>query len=123
MLSNLNMTENIALIPETHQHMKVPVAEKLARQELDNAGMTHIADWRSPQCTDKERFYAMLIRAKLFGEAQIIIEAPFSFISGMHSVEFIIKAIKNADITQSIQIADLKSNRMHYTGEECHILE
>lgn len=123
MLSNLNMIENIALIPEMHQGLRVPIAEQQAKIELEQAGMQHIGNKRVPQCTDKEKFYAMLIRAKLFNPSKILIEAPFSFISGMHSVEFIMNAIKNADIPHSVEIADLKSNRMHYTGEECHILE
>lgn len=121
LLSNLNMLENIALIPEVHQSMQVKQAESLALEYLQKLGQESVALNRLAQCNETEVFYVKLIRAILAPKPEVLIVMPTTLIDSQQSTNFICDAVTKLATDKTVSIIDLKTNENHYLGESCII--
>lgn len=108
------MSENIALIKETHEHKKVEDAQNEAYAMLKKIGLGEISLKRISQCNSLEIFYVMLIRALMTKERRIIIVPLFLLTSSFEDIKDIIEKILILNNDKEIYILDLVSNENYY---------
>ncbi len=116
LLANLNMIENIALIPEVHKHISVKKAQELAQACLAKIDKEDIALKRMHQVNEVEMFYVLIARALMDSRETIVIINPLSILK---HVEFLAIAMKNLAILnkeKNIIILENDINRFHYEG-------
>ena len=107
LISNLNVWVNIALIKQYHQNLPDDKAELLVLQYLRGYGLEHIANKRTSALTNKERFFAMLLRAAMVMDSIIVIDRPFKIIPDAPDDRFIYDAL----------------NIIYDSFKECHIFD
>jgi len=116
LLANLNMIENIALIPEVHKHISVQKAQELAQNCLAKIEKEDISLKRMHQLNEVEIFYVLIARALMDARQTIVIVNPLSILK---HVEFLAIAMKNLAILneeKNIIILENDINRFHYEG-------
>ncbi len=116
LLANLNMIENIALIPEVHKHTSIKKAQELAQNSLAKIDKENIALKRMHQLNEVEIFYVLIARALMDERETIVIVNPLSILK---HVEFLAIAMKNLAILneeKNIIILENDINRFHYEG-------
>ena len=123
LISNLNMLENIALIPEVHQRMSIIKAECLALEKLKILGLETIAKKRIVACSMEEIFYVMYIRAFMMQKQKVIIKVPYTITESLKDIQSIIKQMIKIQENQQIIILDVLSNAIHYKGTLCNIIK
>lgn len=123
LLANLSMQENVALMDEVHRLMPIQSSQKLASDLLAKLNMSHIGNKRVGACTDFELFAAMLLRAERMPKDAIFIMLPLSLLGHADAVDQTLALITLLDSNKTISILELNSNRMHYQGQACHILD
>ncbi len=97
LLSNLDVWVNIALIKQYHENLSANKAQKLVLSYLARYGLEDISSKRNPVLTNRERFYAMLIRAAMVRDAMVVIDRPFTIIPDAQDDRFIYDALKAVD--------------------------
>lgn len=117
------MLENIALIKEVHEHIPTKKAQDLASEHLAKINLRDIGTLRQNECSQKEKFFVLLIRALMTKEPNIIIIPPFSIINSVRRMENIIKNIEILNDNRQVYIYDIITNKMHYEGCICHTIE
>jgi len=123
LLSNLDMNENIALIKEVHENMRVLDAEALAEKLLGVVGLASIAKERVESCSREEIFLVMFIRALMSQEKNVIIELPTTALGTLQNICEIIEKMLDVNHEKKIIILDIQSNKIHYEGCRCHIIK
>ena len=117
------MKENIALIQEVHHKKPRLKAEKEAIDMLRKIHLGDIADKRSNQCTNLEKFYVMLIRALMCDKECIMIKTPFILVDTLLDIEKIISNIEILNKDKGIIILDTINNQNNYKGCQCNIIK
>ncbi|MFT7005399.1 MAG: ABC-type lipopolysaccharide export system ATPase subunit [Sulfurimonas sp.] len=117
------MLENIALIKEVHNNLATPIAQKEAGEYLDKLGLLDISLNRINQCNSMDIFHVCLIRALMTKETNIIIVTPFHLIDNLRDISTLVSSIETLDIKKNILIIDTISNKTHYKGSSCNIVE
>lgn len=123
LLANLSMQENIALMDEVHRFVPIKASQTLARRLLAKLNLSHIEGKRVGACSDFELFATMLLRAERMPKDEIFIVLPLSLLGHADAVEQTLALIALLDSPKAISILELNSNRMHYQGQTCHILD
>ncbi|HVO65908.1 MAG TPA: hypothetical protein VMT12_05420 [Syntrophales bacterium] len=94
LISNLDVWINISLIKQYHENLPEDKAELLVLQYLSRFNIEHIAKKRNPALLNKERFYAMLLRAAMVIDSIIVIDRPFKIIPDVPDDQFIYDSLK-----------------------------
>jgi ABC-type lipoprotein export system ATPase subunit len=97
LISNLDVSVNIALIKQYHQNLSQEEAQQLVHHYLQRYGMADIALKRNPALTREERFCVMLLRAVMVADAVIVIDRPFQILPALQDARFIHDALKKVD--------------------------
>lgn len=119
LLSNLNICENISLILEAHQGLKVQQAEHITNDKLKQLEQESIAEKRVHECDDLQRFAAQLIRADFLNSGSIFINQPFHLFTHLHTLYPLINLIERLQTKQQVFFVDLRSNQDHYQDKTC----
>jgi ABC-type lipopolysaccharide export system ATPase subunit len=117
------MLENISLIKEVHEFMPVKKAHTLALKYLKNLGIEDVANKRVINCSSREIFYILLIRAMMMPQKSILIQTPYSIISNLGDIKTILCNISKLEDFKNIFIFDVAINRYHYEGAPCTIIK
>lgn len=123
LLANLSMRENIALMDEVHRLMPIKASQRLASRLLAKLNLSRIENKRVGGCSDFELFATMLLRAERMPKDAIFIVLPLSLLGHADAVEQVLTLVTLLDSQKAISILELNSNRMHYQGQACHILD
>ena len=97
LISNLNIWNNIALIPQYHQNISQVEARDLVNDLLCRAGMESISEKRNSSLTTEERFCAMLLRALMVRDAVVVLDRPFSILTDLRDGNFIMDTLQKFD--------------------------
>jgi ABC-type lipopolysaccharide export system ATPase subunit len=97
LISNLDVSVNIALIKQYHENLSADKAQNLVLSYLTRYSLEHISSKRNPALTNKERFCAMLLRAAMVRDSIIVIDRPFTIIPDVKDDRFIYDALKVVD--------------------------
>ena len=97
LLSNLDVSANIALIKQYHENVSADKARELVLSYLTRYGLEHISDKRNPALTNRERFHVMLLRAAMVRDSIVVIDRPFTVIPDVQDDQFIYDALKVVD--------------------------
>jgi ABC-type cobalamin/Fe3+-siderophores transport system ATPase subunit len=115
------MCENIALIKEVHENIPVSEANRFALNILKKIDLEEIAYKYVSNCTDKEIFLVMFIRAVMSQEKNVILESPSKILGNLFSIKKLIENMIELDSSKKIIILDLVSNENYYKGAKCRI--
>jgi ABC-type lipopolysaccharide export system ATPase subunit len=97
LLSNLDVSVNIALIKQYHENLSADKAQSLVLSYLTRYSLEHISNKRNPALTNRERFYVMLLRAVMVRDSIVVIDRPFTIIPDVQDDRFIYDALKVVD--------------------------
>jgi ABC-type lipopolysaccharide export system ATPase subunit len=97
LISNLDVSVNIALIKQYHENLSADKAQNLVLSYLTRYSLEHISSKRNTALTNKERFCAMLLRAAMVRDSIIVIDRPFTIIPDVKDDRFIYDALKIVD--------------------------
>jgi len=97
LISNLDVSVNIALIKQYHENLSADKAQALVLSYLTRYGLEDISNKRNPALTNKERFCVMLLRAAMVRDSIIVIDRPFTIIPDVQDDRFIYDALKVVD--------------------------
>ncbi len=97
LISNLDVSVNIALIKQYHENLSADKAQKLVLSYLTRYSLEHISNKRNPALTNRERFYVMLLRAAMVRDSIVVIDRPFTIIPDVQDDRFIYDALKVVD--------------------------
>lgn len=97
LISNLDVSINIALIKQYHHNLHKDEAERIVIHYLRRYGMEKIARQRNALLTERERFCVMLLRAAMVSDAVIAIDRPFKMVPDLQNARFIYDALKSID--------------------------
>ena len=97
LLSNLDVSVNIALIKQYHENLSADKARELVLSYLTRCSLEHISNKRNPALTNRERFYVMLLRAAMVRDSIVVIDRPFTIIPDVQNDQFIYDALKFVD--------------------------
>ena len=97
LLSNLDVSVNIALIKQYHENLSADKARELVLSYLTRCSLEHISNKRNPALTNRERFYVMLLRAAMVRDSVVVIDRPFTIIPDVQNDQFIYDALKVVD--------------------------
>lgn len=103
--------------------MPIQKAEELAQQMLEEIELSSIALYREPQCSDRELFYVMFIRALMSKEQTIIIESPHTLLNDLNEMQKIFNSMSLLNREKTVLILDIINNRIYYEGCLCNITE
>ncbi len=117
------MKENIALIQEVHRKKSRLNAEAEAVEMLQKLSIAHVADLRSNRCTKEELFYVMVARALMCETKTVLIKSPLQLLENLNNICQIIENIGRLNHNKGIIILDTKTNRWHYKGCGCNMIE
>jgi len=94
-------------------------AEDLALEMLMCLGIQDIAHKRLENCSKKERFLAMFIRAIMMKEGSIILKTPQEVLGNSYDIREVITEMQKIDTDKKIYIVDLLRNKNDYEGCAC----
>ena len=97
LISNLDVWVNIALIKQYHENLSADKAQTLVLGYLTRYGLQDISNKRNSALTNRERFYAMLLRAVMVRDSIVVIDRPFNAIPDVQDDRFIYDALKAVD--------------------------
>jgi len=118
------MYENISLIKEVKENLSRDKAEEVAAEYLHKVALSHIGLLRVSQCTAREIFYTMFIRALMSKKNSILIVLPYSLIKNLTKIDTLIKNIEILnDKKKNILLIDTVTNENRYKGYSCHIIK
>ncbi|MDF1882187.1 hypothetical protein JHD50_12905 [Sulfurimonas sp. MAG313] len=124
LLSNLSITENIALILQVHEKLSREDALQQAKEALESLDLGYLCEFRYNNCNLKETFHIQLIRAIMIKGSQIIIDQPFSLVREELSLDFIFKALEKLKISiNTVLILDLNHQKNYYKESPCLIIK
>ena len=97
LLSNLDVSVNIALIKQYHENLSADKARELVLLYLTRYHLEHISNKRNSALTNRERFYVMLLRAAMVRDSIVVIDKPFTIVPDVQDDQFIYDALKVVD--------------------------
>lgn len=97
LISNLNVWENIALIKQYRGRYSKHDAKNLVLSLLDTLTLEHIAEKRTPDLSEEERFSVMVLRAAMFDNAVLLFSKPFELLSAHKDFTFTHNILINID--------------------------
>ena len=97
LISNLNVRNNITLIPQYHRNMPLKQAEALTDDLLQRFGMASIAGRKITTLSPEELFYVMLLRAAMIEDAVLVLDRPFSILTNIMEDQFIMDSLQSVD--------------------------
>ncbi|MFC1839919.1 hypothetical protein ACFL1N_10080 [Thermodesulfobacteriota bacterium] len=97
LISNLNVRNNITLIPQYHRNMPLKQAETIVDDLLSRFGMVSIADRRIIKLSPEELFCVMLLRAAMVEDAVLVLDRPFSILTNIMEDHFIMDSLQSVD--------------------------
>ena len=97
LISNLDVWVNIALIKQYHENLSADRARALVLGYLTRYGLQDISNKRNSALTNRERFYAMLLRAVMVRDSIVVIDRPFTVMPDVQDDRFIYDALKPVD--------------------------
>jgi len=97
LISNQDVSLNIALIKEYHENMPWIQAENIALNALKRLNMEHIAHKRNPFLSSTERFCVMLLRAAMVRDPIVMIDRPFRIVPHLRDSDYIFQILKKID--------------------------
>ncbi len=97
LISNLDVSVNIALIKQYHENLSADMAQRLVLSYLTKYSLADISHKRNPALTNRERFCAMLLRAAMVRDSIVVIDRPFTIIPDVQDDRFIYDALKVVD--------------------------
>lgn len=107
LLSNITISENIAIVKESIHGAKSATNEVL--DYLEKFGVSHIANLRVEALSKHETAIAMLIRAQMHNSKKLIILAEIFDMDKIANITFDL-------LTKEILILDVDTNRALYKG-------
>ena len=124
LLSNLDITENIALIEEVHQKISRIDAHVNAMKKLEKINFAHLAKKRTSQCNEFEHFAVTFIRATMMQYATIVIITPLMQYSSIDPIADMQHMMQALEITVPVIVLDLKLYEKEYEakGLICHTI-
>ena len=124
LLSNLDITENIALIEEVHQKISRIDAHVNAMKKLEKINFEYLAKKRTSQCNEFEHFVVTLIRATMMQYATIVIITPLMQYSSIDPIADMQHMMQALEITVPVIVLDLKLYEKEYEakGLICHTI-
>ena len=97
LISNLNVRNNITLIPQYHRNMPLKQAEALTDDLLRRLGMASIAGNKTTNLSPEELFCVMLLRAVMVEDAVLVLDRPFSILTNIMEDHFIMDSLQSVD--------------------------
>lgn len=97
LISNLNVINNITLIPQYHRNMPLKQAETIADELLERFGMGSIANKKIINLSPEELFCVMLLRAAMIEDAVLVLDRPFSILTNIMEDQFIMDSLQSID--------------------------
>jgi hypothetical protein len=108
-------------------HLRVPRIESHRRvlELLKVVNLQKIAQYRTSQCSDYEKFAARLIRASMMQYATIIVISPLQQFFSKEPIDVLVKLILDLKLEKRVEILDLTLYENDYTdrGLLCHIVK
>ncbi len=115
LLSNLAIWSNIALIPQYHQNTPWREAKFRTETLLRGLGMASIAEKRNPALTPGERFCAMVLRAAMVRDAILVLDRPFTILTGDRDGRMLMDILRKMDdLIAEIHIFDYSWEKERY---------
>jgi ABC-type lipoprotein export system ATPase subunit len=97
LLSNLDVSVNIALIKQYHENLSSKKAQELVLSYLARYSLEDISNKRNHALTNRERFCAMLLRAAMVRDSIVVIDRPFTIMPDIQDDRFIYDTLKTID--------------------------
>ena len=123
LIYNLNILENIAIIKEVHENMKVLKAQQLAEKTLETIGLGSLGLKRPEECFTNDIFFIMLIRAMMCKEKTIIIESPETMLESLKDIAKVLERIDLLESSKRVLFLDIQNNENYYKGTKCTIIK
>jgi ABC-type sugar transport system ATPase subunit len=117
LISNLDVLNNIALIRQYRENLSWRNAKAVAEDLLQRLGMISIAEKRNSVLTTEERFCAMVLRAAMVRDAIVVLDRPFTILTGQRDGNFIINILQKIDdLIAEAHIFDYIWDELRYGG-------
>jgi ABC-type nitrate/sulfonate/bicarbonate transport system ATPase subunit len=97
LISNLSVSNNIALIRQYHENLSRPEARAWAVHLLDRFGLATIADQRTSSLNREQLYHVMLIRAAMVRDAVIVLDRPFRLLPDLRDGSFFTETLRKMD--------------------------
>ena len=99
--------------------MSTQKAEDLALEMLMHLGIQEIAHRRLENCSKKELFLVMLLRAVMMKEDSIILKLPQEILGNIYDIREVSTEMNKIDTDKKIYIVDFLRNKNDYKGCAC----